>query len=105
MGCGASSRSAPADAEAARKPILTPEHRHILAGFASSLEAEYVNDQDQAVGRWLDSLPKPGGVVGNVSKDNFEEWLDNVERCVRPQAHSHPTHPSFAFLFSLAPLS
>ena len=78
MGCGSST---PLDPAAAQRPILAPGDP-ILFGFAQALEDEYVRNMDCAVGAWWDPLPKPNGMVGTVTEDAFEDWLDNVESCV-----------------------
>ena len=78
MGCGSST---PLDPAAAQRPILAPGDP-ILFGFAQALEDEYVRHMDCAVGAWWDPLPKPNGMVGTVTEDAFEGWLDNVEGCV-----------------------
>lgn len=93
MGCGSSSPSGHELAAEATAALGLPKGAKLLDKLAGALDAEYKQEQDGAVGQWLDdSLPAFKRELEeeyNSSVDAFREWVEEiVEKAIREKVTS-----------------
>ena len=93
MGCGGSKSNHELAAIATAAPF--PKGHVVLRDLIVALEAEYVHGKEAAVGTWLqrdfEMLGRGGEMelqTVNLTKDQFDAWVENVEDAIRNKATS-----------------